>query len=207
MSYRSSRVSRQSQARTARRSSSGGRGAAGASATSLGSAAFASSPTASSRSNPSYVYGSAAPAESEVDAGEQRGWPRFGFIVGAGTNPSVTELPQLAYSVMRTIIVVVTVLFVIGLVRVSFTAMSTAIAMNTSELSSQIETARDEGNDLEVMSSQLATSARIKLEATSLGMAAPETTTVISLEPDIVVTDEEGNLSLSGSIEAIENAG
>ena len=154
---------------------------------------------ASSRS--AYLYGSAAPAyrpESE---------PEFGVIPGHRSRSEVVELPASIMTIARVVVAVAIVIAAIACVRVGLSAMSVNTSIATSELSSQIESARTTGNDLEVMQSQLSNSTHIKLEATGLGMAAPSETTVVTLEPDVVATDAQGNLSLSGSLSAIENAG
>lgn len=153
----------------------------------------------SSRS--AYLYGSAAPAyrpESE---------PEFGVIPGHRSRSEVVELPASIMTIARVVVAVAVVIAAIACVRVGLSAMSVNTSIATSELSSQIESARTTGNDLEVKQSQLSNSTHIKLEATGLGMAAPSETTVVTLEPDVVATDAQGNLSLSGSLSAIENAG
>lgn len=153
----------------------------------------------SSRS--AYLYGSAAPAyrpESE---------PEFGVIPGHRSRSEVVELPASIMTIARVVVAVAIVIAAIACVRVGLSAMSVNTSIATSELSSQIESARTTGNDLEVKQSQLSNSTHIKLEATGLGMAAPSETTVVTLEPDVVATDAQGSLSLSGSLSAIENAG
>lgn len=148
----------------------------------------------------SYMYGSAAPAyRPEVE-------PDFEVIPGRRTQPEVVELPASVMTVARVVVIVALIVAAIACVRVGLSAMSISTAIETSELSDQIELARTTGNDLEVMQSQLSNSTHIKLEATSLGMAAAEETSVITLSSDVVATDDQGNLSLSGSISAIENA-
>lgn len=153
----------------------------------------------SSRS--AYLYGSAAPAyrpESE---------PEFDVIPGRRSRSEVVELPASIMTIARVVVAVAIVVAAIACVRVGLSALSVNTSIATSELSSQIETARTTGNDLEVMQSQLSNSTHIKLEATGLGMSAPAETTVVTLDPDVVATDAQGNLSLSGSLSAIENAG
>ncbi len=154
------------------------------------------------RQDPSlYVHGSTVPAYRP----EQR--PDFGVIPGRRAQSEVVELPASIMSIARIVVVVALIVAAIACVRVALSAMSINTSITTSELSSQIEVARTTGNDLEVMQTQLSSSALIEIGATSLGMAAPEETSVITLSPDVVATDDEGNLSLSGSISAIANAG
>ncbi len=79
-----------------------------------------------------------------------------------------------------------------------------ACALETKAIEQDIETARTEGNDLEVAQSMLSNPSRIKHKAESLGMAAPsaEYTDHIVLPEDIVIVDAAGKLSLSQSIAA-----
>lgn len=145
-----------------------------------------------------YLYGSAAPS---FNAGESD----FGVIPGKGARTEVVQLPSSVIAIARIAVIVAIVVAAIAFVRVGLSAMSINTSIATSELSSQIETARAAGNDLEVMQSRLSNSTHIKLEATSLGMAAPDEISVVSLSSDVVVTDGQGNLSLSGSLSAIGN--
>lgn len=148
-----------------------------------------------------YLYGSVAPSR---DSGRE---PNFGVIAGHRTQAEVAQLPASIMTIARVVVVVAIVIAAIACVRVGLSAMSIHTSIATSELSSQIETARTTGNDLEVMQSRLSNSTHIKLEATSLGMAAPAATSVVTLAPDAVVVDEQGNLSLAGSLSALGNAG
>lgn len=148
-----------------------------------------------------YVYGSAAPAYAPVPELE------FDVIPGHRSSSDIVTLPAWVMSVARVAVAVACVVALLACVRVALSATSVNTSIATSQLSSQIEAARSAGNDLEVQQSRLANSSHIKLEAMSLGMAAPAETTALVLPEDIVAVDEAGNLSLSGSIGAIENAG
>jgi cell division protein FtsL len=77
------------------------------------------------------------------------------------------------------------------------------MAMEASDISTQIELARDGSNTLEVEQSTLSNPTRIKEQAAALGMTTSETTTFIDISGDVVVTDETGRLSLSSSIDAL----
>ena len=98
---------------------------------------------------------------------------------------------------------VVVVLAILGFVRVTLSSATVATALETQELTSQIDVARSEGSKLEVQQSSLANPTRVRIVASSLGMAAPASTSVIDLSGDVVVTDEAGNRSLSGSAAAL----
>ena len=74
-------------------------------------------------------------------------------------------------------------------------------ALETRSLQTSIETARAEGNELEVSQSVLANPSRIKAQATALGMAAPAPVQRADhAVSDIVATDGAGSLSLSESV-------
>jgi cell division protein FtsL len=92
---------------------------------------------------------------------------------------------------------------VIGFGRITLDSTTSALAMEASDVSAQIELVRDGSNSLEVEQSTLSNPTRIKEEASKLGMVTPESTTFIDISGDVVVTDEAGRLSLSGSVEAL----
>ena len=101
------------------------------------------------------------------------------------------------------IAVVAFILFaVIGIARVAISAVTVTTSIESQQLSGQISDARTEGNDLEVAQSMLSNPTRIKVEATALGMGAAADVEKIDLSGDVVVTDDVGNLSLSGSVAA-----
>ena len=98
--------------------------------------------------------------------------------------------------------VICIVIALIAMARVAITSAAASCALETRSLQTSIETARAEGNELEVSQSVLANPSRIKAQATALGMAAPvpEYSEQITLSPDIVATDGAGSLSLSESV-------
>lgn len=125
--------------------------------------------------------------------------PEIGVIPGEGRQVRSEPLPASATSLAKVIAVVLAVVAVLGCVRISLSSATVMTALETRELSSQIETARSEGNALEVVQSSLSNPTRVKDAATLLGMSAPAYVANIDLSGDVVVTDERGNLSLSGS--------
>ena len=115
---------------------------------------------------------------------------------GAITNAFTTGVAQKACAVICIVIAL------IAMARVAITSAAASCALETRSLQTSIETARAEGNELEVSQSVLANPSRIKAQATALGMAAPapECSEQITLSPDIVATDGAGSLSLSESV-------
>lgn len=87
--------------------------------------------------------------------------------------------------------------------RLALTSATVATAIENQGIESQIDTARTEGSSLEIDQSKLSAPTRIKNEAKSMGMAAPSSAMMIDLSGDVVVTDQQGNLSLSGSVAAV----
>ena len=107
-----------------------------------------------------------------------------------------------ALSLAKACAVICIVIALIAMARVAITSAAASCALETRSLQTSIETARAEGNELEVSQSVLANPSRIKAQATALGMAAPapEYSEQITLSPDIVATDGAGSLSLSESV-------
>lgn len=160
-------------------------------------------PTRASRSlRQDYLYGSSAPSLSHASQTE------FEVIPGRrGTSSDVVTLPASIISVAKAIVVVSLIVAALCCVRVGLSAASITTSIEANKLSAQIESARSYGSDLEVQQSRLSNSTHIRVEAASLGMAAPENAVAVVLGADVVATDAAGNLSLSGSIAALENQG
>ena len=136
-------------------------------------------------------------------APERAGRARVSVVRGQGADARAREGARSVVLVAKAAACVIVVLAVLGFVRVTLSSATVAAALETQELSSQIEVARSEGSKLEVRQSSLSNPTRIRIVASSLGRAAPASTTVIDLSGDVVVTDEAGNLSLSGSAAAL----
>jgi cell division protein FtsL len=120
-----------------------------------------------------------------------------------GSAPSTSAAPFAAPALVKVAAIVAAMFLVIGLGRITLDSATCAMAMEASDISSQIELARDGANTLEVEQSTLSNPTRIKEQAAALGMTVSETTTFIDISGDVVVTDETGRLSLSGSIDAL----
>lgn len=131
--------------------------------------------------------------------------PRISVVPGQGRRPQPSGLSEGVLMLAKVAAAVAIAVALIAVARVTIASASAACALETRELSSSIETARSEGNDLEVAQSVLSNPARIRAQAEAMGMAAPtaEFTDQIILPEDIVTTDEAGNLSLSESTAAL----
>ena len=122
--------------------------------------------------------------------------PSISVVPGAGRRAQSEGISAAALSLICIVIAL------IAMARVAITSAAASCALETRSLQTSIETARAEGNELEVSQSVLANPSRIKAQATALGMAAPapEYSEQITLSPDIVATDGAGSLSLSESV-------
>lgn len=125
--------------------------------------------------------------------------PEIGVIPGQSHQAQAEPLPSSLVFLAKVAAVVLAVVAVLACGRIALSSAAVTTALETRELSSQIETARSEGNALEVVQSSLSNPTRVKDAATLLGMSAPAYVANIDLSGDVVVTDAQGNLSLSGS--------
>lgn len=148
-----------------------------------------------------YLYGSSAPAVPDRSGAD------FEVIPGRRKYSDVETLPASVMGIAKVIVAAALVVATLCCVRVGLTAASVTSSIAADDLSAKIENARSYGSDLEVQQSRLSNSTHIRVEAASLGMAPPLSTEAVVLPPDIVATDAEGDLSLSGSIAAIANQG
>lgn len=141
------------------------------------------------------TYGTAAPKP----APERR--PDITVIPGRAPRPSLD--PRI-HVVIRVIVAVTVILMLAGLLRVGFASAATTANIAHEELSMQVNAARAEGGELEVQASNLSNPAYVREYASSkLGMQAPLTVETMTLGEDVVVVDEDGALSLSGSLAAV----
>lgn len=144
------------------------------------------------------AYAYPEPAYREHGVEPQRK-PRREINVVPGSSAGEKPLAPVWYVVTAAAAAVLIFLALLGFARISLESATVTTALETRELSSQIATARSDGNVLEVQQSSLSNPTRIKDAATLLGMSAPAYVTNIDLSGDIVVVDAAGALSLSGS--------
>lgn len=121
---------------------------------------------------------------------------------GAAAEQAPQTVPVFIAKAVKVLAIVIAVVCVLGVIRISLGSATIATAMEYNEVNRAIENARTEGAALELQKSQLANPGRIKKEAIEIGMSSPRDTTFIDLSGDVVVTDADGNLSLSGSMAA-----
>ena len=126
--------------------------------------------------------------------------PRIRVVPGTGPAAAPSALPASVVFLAKVAAAVLLVVALVGVARVALSSAAVTGSLQAQELSSKIDSARAQGNQLEVAQSSLSNPARVKTEATAAGMAAPLETTTIELGQDVVGIDEAGNLSLSQSL-------
>lgn len=144
----------------------------------------------------------AAPAYSYYPerAPERSPRERISVVPGRGTRTQTPTLPSNVVFLAKAVAVVLLVVSLVGFARIGLMSATISTTMQSSQLTSQISDARSSGAALEVSQSTLSNPTKVKQQAGKLGMAAPETTGVITLDKDVVATDESGALSLSKSV-------
>lgn len=129
--------------------------------------------------------------------------PAFEVLPGGGRNTATSTASDAVMLFAKIVITAILVFAVIGVVRITLSSATVAVALEAKQIDAQIDDARDVGSALEVEQSSLSNPTRIKQEAAAIGMSTPATTTFMDLSGDVVVTDESGALSLTGSLEAV----
>ena len=144
----------------------------------------------------------AAPAYSYYPerAPERSPRERISVVPGRGTRTQTPTLPSNVVFLAKAAAVVLLVVSLVGFARIGLMSATISTTMQSSQLTSQIRDARSSGAALDVSQSTLSNPTKVKQQAGKLGMAAPETTGVITLDKDVVATDESGALSLSKSV-------
>lgn len=144
----------------------------------------------------------AAPAYSYYPerAPERSPRERISVVPGRGTRTQTPTLPSNVVFLAKAAAVVLLVVSLVGFARIGLMSATISTTMQSSQLTSQISDARSSDAALEVSQSTLSNPTKVKQQAGKLGMAAPETTGVITLDKDVVATDESGALSLSKSV-------
>lgn len=150
-----------------------------------------------------YNTRSAAPARTR----QQPQKPSFQVLPGKAPRIQSAPLASPATFLIKLTVVVLVALTCVACVRLFLSSATAATAMESQQLTASIDEARSNGAALEVSLGSLTNPTRVRDQAKALGMVAPETTGVITVEEDIVMCDQAGNLSLSSSVEAAHERG
>lgn len=143
----------------------------------------------------------AAPAYRYPERAPQRA-PRIQVVPGKGRPTAPKTLPSSAVLFARIVAVFFIVFALLGFVRIGLASATVTTAVATEDITTQIDSARSTGNELEVRESYLSNPTYLRSEATKLNMSEPTETGSLTLPADVVITDSAGNLSLSGSLKA-----
>ena len=129
--------------------------------------------------------------------------PRVRVIPGSGQQWQARSLSPALVAFARLVAVVLVVFALLGLLRIGLASATVTTALSAEEVAAKIESARSQGNELEVREGYLSNPTYLKLEAAKLHMGTSDTPTVIMLSEDRVKTDEAGGLSLALSLKAV----
>ncbi len=150
-----------------------------------------------------YSTRSTAPARTR----QQPQKPSFQVLPGKAPRTQSAPLASPATFLIKLTVVVLVALTCVACVRLFLSSATAETAMESQQLTASIDEARSNGAALEVSLGSLTNPTRVRDQAKALGMVAPETTGVITVEEDIVMCDQAGNLSLSSSVEAAHERG
>ena len=139
-----------------------------------------------------YQHGANAP-----QLHERAGRARVRVVVGrrrAGVSARAVALFKIALAVCIAVAVV-------SLVRVQLTAMATETTIDQQKLSAQVSQLVSDNANLELQKSTLLAPASLKNSASQLGMHEAASVETITVPADVVAYNDDGSLSLSGTLE------
>ncbi|MBE6463940.1 MAG: cell division protein FtsL [Eggerthellaceae bacterium] len=143
-----------------------------------------------------YGYG-----EERAYRAPRRTRPDIRVVPGGRQREQQTSQATMLITLARVFAVVLVLIAVLGIASISLNSATLRATVISSNYSEQITKARAQGNVLDSLKGTLDNSVRIKQMASELGMAAPVYSDLISLEPDVIATDDAGNLSFALSVE------
>lgn len=122
-----------------------------------------------------------------------------------GGNVSVARTPaqQFALNVAKVTLALIVLFAGVGFCRISLASATINSALEARQINKNMEDVRSSINDKQVEQSSLSNPVRIKNEAESLGMSSPATIQVLDLTGDVVQKEKNGDLSLTGTINAV----
>ena len=105
------------------------------------------------------------------------------------------------FAFLRVFVVCIVLGAVVGCASIALRSATVTTTMATEHLSEQVSTMQAYAASLEVQESSLSNPSYMRSVATAqLGMAPAIQTSTIEVERDVVCYDQDGNLSLSGSL-------
>ncbi len=140
--------------------------------------------------------------EPEYDPDRYRR-PDISVVPGTGNRSAAQTLSPAVRFGVGVAIAVLLAFSLLGFLRITLFSATTAVGLEAQEYTNQLDAARSQTSDLEITLASLSNPVRIKSEATDLGMESAGSAVLIDLTNDVVVTDSNGALSLSGSVAAL----
>lgn len=143
----------------------------------------------------------AAPAYKYPERIPERS-PKVRVVPGGRPSSRPDSISSSALFLAKALAVVLVVFAILGFARIGLASATVTTAVTADGIANSINTARSEGNELEVRQSHLSNPSNVKDAASALGMVEPTDALTLKLEKDIVSVDSEGNLSLAMSLAA-----
>lgn len=122
--------------------------------------------------------------------------------VRTGGAAQANQLTPQLIMLARMAAIVLAVVALLGFARIALTNAAVATMIESDSITAQIDEARTSGVSMEMDQSVMTSPTAIKNAAKRLGMSEPGEVGTLVLDPDIVVLDEQGSLSLSGSVKS-----
>lgn len=110
---------------------------------------------------------------------------------------------SMAIVIAKVAAVLIVVIAALAFGRIALQSAAVTTLIEADAYSTQIAEARSVGVSLEMEQSVLSNTYAINAAAKRLGMSAPVEVGTLALSPDVVVTDADGALSLSGSAQVL----
>lgn len=129
--------------------------------------------------------------------------PRIHVLPGRGSQKDSAVLSPAVISLARMCAVVLVVFALLGFARIALVSATVSTAVAAEGVSSQIESARAAGSELEVRETYLSNPSSLRSSAIALGMGEPADNAALMLTPDVVAVNEAGDLSLAGTLKAL----
>ncbi len=135
-----------------------------------------------------YDYRASAPAVRRAS--------RVGVVRGVPER----QISPVAIRVAQLFMAGIVLFAVIGFARIGLSVATVSSMISEEEIAAQIDEVASDNASLSVQKSVLGSPSAVKDRATSLGMAQGSASESLTLSPDVVCYDAEGNLSLSASL-------
>lgn len=153
---------------------------------------------------PAYSYYPERSYERDLDYTPRE---QIRVVPGRGPQTQPSTLPSSTIMLAKVVAVALVIVALAAFARITLSSAAVSTSVEAQQLSTQITEARSMGASLEVSQSVMTNPARLKKEAEAIGMVAPGSVEVITLEADVVTCDDEGNLSLSKSVAVAAGTG